>query len=734
MATLNLFCLADKKSILEAFSVNIAAESTIGDLKEAIKSKRKTAFKLIDAKELTLWKVSISIMNGDYKQPISLDSPDIFKEKKKLLPKSRISDVFPSNPDKDTVVLIQPPSSDPQEWPETKRTRIIEGWEPYKASDGKTVDLPLTWIQILESTDVDPKPRAAFNHLKSNFSAGDTINIPSLGQDPKDLKDCSNNFFVTEQMLELWEDLRGENDRICRRVLSGPMGVGKTYLSYFLAARAYAEGWPLLYIADAGVLNTDKEEEAAMEILKRFLALNKDILTATELERLVEDYDDTLDISRRAISVIFRRSLQQRKRKTLLIVDEHWKLYKTTRSIPEKSRSLYPLESFHQWKEECKWSRVVFTGIAYSEYEMERLDDSYKWESLLFVGPLSERVFLKLLDTYPNLNLPEIKNEVKAITNCVPGELVHLSNFAKANPDVAIKDVLRSYSVERTIHFQQLVNNHYNTSSEFVKGMYYHTLASIFLGDTTMTGFEQYFLEPGFVYRRRDGLFKMTVEYHIFCRPTQKALLELFKMLQVPKDIKMGIHLGNLSRENFEKALFHQLVRATKPISLDATDLNDQNPTTITLDFVHYDLIKTDKVSLGPGHDGVLSRAYRGYPLFDYMLGAMFIQVSDSDFESHNNKSKTNIQEAFRKGFQKDKNQNQIECYMNDMFGPGHSARIEENRFVVTKDGVPVPGFRIVYIRGNPGKPANQEHVDKFPDVAYIRFEEVKEKLFKDIV
>ncbi|KAI7822366.1 hypothetical protein BC939DRAFT_182693 [Gamsiella multidivaricata] len=232
-------------------------------------------------------------------------------------------------------------------------------------------------------------------------------------------------------MLELWKDICSEKDRIYRRVLSGPMGVGKSYLSYFLAARAYAEGWPTLYISDAGKLDTNTQEESTIEVVKRFLAINKDILTAAELEKLVGNYNGGNDISNGATSVIFDDLLQQRGRKALLIVDDHWKLFEKVSDLPTKFRSLNPLSSYHWWGEDSPWSRVIFTGTAHAKYEMTVMDDSYRPTSVLFVGPLSDTVFPKLLDTYPRLNLPDIKDEVKAITNCVPRELMRLSAFLK---------------------------------------------------------------------------------------------------------------------------------------------------------------------------------------------------------------------------------------------------------------------------------------------------------------
>ncbi|KAG0274612.1 hypothetical protein BGZ95_009616 [Linnemannia exigua] len=197
------------------------------------------------------------------------------------------------------VTLKRLLEQDPQLLPQRKKIRIEEGWRPFTASDGAVVDLPPSWIELLASTKFAPEPRAAFDHLKGNLLAGDGIAVPSMGQLPKDFGSHSqghNNPFVTEQMLELWKDIRGDLECPYRRILSGPMGVGKSYLSYFLAAKAYTEGWLVLYISDAKVLDTNKQGEAALEVVMRFLAMNKDILTGAEFEMLVRNYNGTVDI------------------------------------------------------------------------------------------------------------------------------------------------------------------------------------------------------------------------------------------------------------------------------------------------------------------------------------------------------------------------------------------------------------------------------------------------------
>ena len=78
---------------------------------------------------------------------------------------------------------------------------------------------------------------------------------------------------------------------------------------------------------------------------------------------------------------------------------------------------------------------------------------------------------------------------------------------------------------------------------------------------------------------------------------------------------------------------------------------------------------------------------------------------------------------------------NQIEMYLDEMYGPGHSAVIDSNnRFDVTKNGMHVSGFCIVYIKGSPGFPNHSVKVNEFPDIAHVTFEEIRKQLFTNII
>ncbi|KAF9952601.1 hypothetical protein BGZ70_000557, partial [Mortierella alpina] len=484
---LAMFCLVDGEAPSRAFPVSISFTATVGDLKDLVSAKKPNGFSDVDANKLTLWRVSYPITAANRHTAVLLSSMDSATE---LEPVDDIADVFQDMPPKRTVhIIVQrpPPARSPPvsdyisqkrptggavDLPANKKIRITEGWTRYTASDGEAVDLPPSWIGILADTELDPEPRAAFNHLKDDLRAGDAIIVPSIGQTPKGFGQ-DRRLFVTEQMLELWEDMRGDQESTYRRVL-------------------------------AGLLDTEHEDESALEVVKRFLALNKDILTGAELGMLVNDYNGTRDISRNAVWVIFRHLLMSKDRKTLLLVDEHRKLFEKEPYVPDRFKSLVPLKSYHWWGEDAKGSRVVFTGTAHAKYEMSILDPSYRPTSVVFIGPLSRHVFSKLLDTYPRLAAPTIREEVTAVTNCVPRELAYLSAAVEDLPEPISLDNLDEWTERRTKNFLWTANTYYESRTPFWANDFYKALLQTFLGSTSIVNFEWDFLDLGLIYRSKD--------------------------------------------------------------------------------------------------------------------------------------------------------------------------------------------------------------------------------------
>ncbi|KAF8937156.1 hypothetical protein BGZ58_003208 [Dissophora ornata] len=173
------------------------------------------------------------------------------------------------------------------------------------------------------------------------------------------------------------------------------------------------------------------------------------------------------------------------------------------------------------------------------------------------------------------------------------------------------------------------------------------------------------------------------------------------------KDIMSRVNLRNNLGEEFELALLIQFIASNKPIVLATTDLVNANPTPITLNFDHCEAIRFPNKSLGQGKG----------------------EVSVSDFQEHDKNYSKNIEEAFTPT-----SKNQIENILDEVYGAGHTAVLTgSGDFDVRRNGVLVVGFKIVYMRGCSGAPNHPRLTSKCQDLLHVTFEEIKEKLFRNI-
>ncbi|KAF9099988.1 hypothetical protein BGX27_000504 [Mortierella sp. AM989] len=147
--------------------------------------------------------------------------------------------------------------------------------------------------------------------------------------------------------------------------------------------------------------------------------------------------------------------------KTLLIVDEHGKLFKEKPYVPDKHGFLNYLGDLNRWLDNYKGSRVIFTGTAHAKYELKILEDSLRMNSVYYIGPLSETVFSKLLTKYQ----ADIVDEVTNLTNRVPRELVRLNDAIEDKEDPITNEILEDYASTRSKDF-------YNIAWECLVGLH----------------------------------------------------------------------------------------------------------------------------------------------------------------------------------------------------------------------------------------------------------------------
>ncbi|KAG0368649.1 hypothetical protein BGZ54_001508 [Gamsiella multidivaricata] len=438
-----------------------------------------------------------------------------------------------------------------------KRRQSAERWEPYIAADGKSVELPPLLLAMLESDEFKPDPRTDFSSLLS-VQAGSQITTKHLGQVPNHFGQTyqGNQFIVIEQMMEIWQMLARDTKFPVEKVLSGPMGVGRSYL----AAQAYANGWLVLYVGDAAMLNEVTSESASIEICKQFLAINRDILTAAKLRELVTYEDRSTPLVMSSAATILGSLLQRREHKSLCIIDEHGVLFASDPPVPARLVVLQPLKTFNYWDDSAAGARVVFISTA--KFERFYLKDRTR---LIYVSPLSPATFGKLqaavfshFDSTVRDHVSDIGDEVLRITNYVPRELVNLVQGIGTSPLTLqeVKERLKNFEERRRHEFYFVAVTHYNSLPTISKDRTHLALAQMFLPGKVRPDviFDWKFLDLGIVYRYVSK--NRAVLHNPICPAGKAALLNLYKQCPLPDAYRNGLVRDNLDDGQSEDALF----------------------------------------------------------------------------------------------------------------------------------------------------------------------------------
>ncbi|KAF9437075.1 hypothetical protein BGZ76_002041 [Entomortierella beljakovae] len=531
--TINLFCIISGEKLSNAFLLeNILPSIKVGKLKEYILN-RENKLEHLDPDNLKLWVVDIPIEEGTAEKIIL---PDDFDDKKSMM-EGEISQYFQLGASESTAHIIVEISGEDQlqDTLTSKKARFQGQWREYIASDGNMVRLPPDLIELLRRDDFKPAPRTDFAQFVGNLQPGDQIGTPSLGETPKPfgIFGVEPKLVITEQMLEMWCEIQNgtpDENLPCRRVLAGPVGIGKSYLAYFLAARGYAEGMLTLYIADARILDR-QEIESAKALVARFLSLNKDILTASELELLVSNYDGIKHVYIESVFAIFRL-LKQEERKTLLVVDEHKMLFQYKPYVPQRYNFLDHLSDLDSWEEKYKGSSVILTGTTHTNYEVSVLPRDLQKSSVVFIGPFSETVFSKLLEQFPRLNQEELISPVCKYTNRVPRELAFMDRDIRDTEGPITEEMVKVWSVNRSRVFRAIAWEYRESLEQRLRSKFYGVLDESFRERRSDISFKNDLVDIGLGYRLKDGEGGKT-RLHILSPSAQAGILGVFGQMRM---------------------------------------------------------------------------------------------------------------------------------------------------------------------------------------------------------
>ncbi|KAF9178600.1 hypothetical protein BGZ49_005302, partial [Haplosporangium sp. Z 27] len=317
-----LNCIVGEDS--SAITVEILSSKNINALKDGIRDKKDPELKHIAANKLILYLIPNGGVTKKGLDKLTECSLEVLDDEL-----AELSSYFPEKPARNLIhIVVKLSEKGPKrrfedDEPETSRkARKQNPWKEYQAVDGP-VDLPPALISLIDNCDIfKPEPRDKFKQELDGKKTGDLITLPSLGQEPKEYREGfqGSSFFITEQMMDLWRRFSKDSDHSIKKLLAGPMGVGKSYLAIFLAARAYAEGWPVLYVSDAGELVKESSSGTGKQICGRFFALNKDILTVADYKSILGTFPDNPSYEQAATLAadsILSELVSRRDKKTL---------------------------------------------------------------------------------------------------------------------------------------------------------------------------------------------------------------------------------------------------------------------------------------------------------------------------------------------------------------------------------------------------------------------------------
>jgi len=323
-------------------------------------------------------------------------------------------------------------------------------------------------------------------------------------------------------MMNLWNEIQKEQEFCLKLVPTGPMGVGKSYISYFLAAMAYARGWKLLYIADAGELRRNEKHTDDTTLVEAYASLNT---LSKEEENRILSHSFSFRLSRHCIFALLR----SQKAPSLVIIDEHDEIANHYDAQDKVEDLLYtPYIKLQVWgNPECQATRIVLCGSDHSTFERKYLQNGME-RYIRAIGPLSEKDFEKLFNLI-SPELAEIYDEIKNVTNRVPREYVRLVQHLNVH-----EGTIASFQEERNNNIRQDIQNFFERLSEMDKLRIRNALAAMFVPTHGSPQFPNDFLDLGLVYREIAGESR---RYFPLYPAAERALLDLYFSMPIPKDI-----------------------------------------------------------------------------------------------------------------------------------------------------------------------------------------------------
>ncbi|KAG5634558.1 hypothetical protein H0H81_001534 [Sphagnurus paluster] len=153
--TLKLFCAVEAEDMAwnNIFPIEVDSRKTVGDLKDAIKEKKKPDFDHIPADKLALFKVSIPVDDNSPDKSLNVDVEPL----KSLLPTKPLSQLFPRADESHLHLIIQVPIAGFQ----NVLSRVLKAMPPSESAKSSAYTKSQIAYSIYDGRYKENKPRTS---------------------------------------------------------------------------------------------------------------------------------------------------------------------------------------------------------------------------------------------------------------------------------------------------------------------------------------------------------------------------------------------------------------------------------------------------------------------------------------------------------------------------------------------------------------------------------------------
>ncbi|KAF9427369.1 hypothetical protein BGZ76_002366 [Entomortierella beljakovae] len=506
--------------------------------------------------------------------------------------------------------------------------------------------------------------------------------------------------------MGVWEEFSADSERSIKKVLAGPMGVGKSYLALFLVAKAYSEGWPVLYVADAADLVKSDLNRSGEEICKRFFALNKDILTVGDLENLWIG---------RVLSK--KATMEEAKIVTNNVPRELNKLVKhITECGGKPSDSVPTIKGLIKSFEEVRYE--YFYGVT-ERYFTTKLDPRQRQCQLSALSRMFQPDGSGFLESYQVPSRSEFKDQGLVYRVRVGGRTKY--QFLCPPAKHSLLDFYRVSPLPEDLEYA--IKNESPSGDEFERAISHGLLnhRSVTLSVSQM----QMQIEPKVPLRIQSEVFDMITKPP--SKVNENVLWRCYKEYPrfdfIYNQTFIQVLVQSFACHDVETAMISKVFDPPK------TETSTNNSKTNGKGKGKRRSDDSDDSTESPREDSdEIAECSRG-TWKKRRVGTRGDRKSDeetSDSSAVSSEGDSTVTTATSISSDGLKSRNQIEVYLDTVFGGKHVAKIDPNtkHFIVSKDNKPVDDFRIVFISGKPSPP-RCDKVNDYPDLLHVNFNEI---------